>query len=360
MEGVAVNSEFWRGRRVFLTGHTGFKGSWLSIWLQMLGAEVTGFALAPSTDPNLFEMAGVAGGMHSVIGDIRSVDKLRDALLHAAPEVVIHMAAQPLVRASYEDPVETFSTNVMGTVHLLEAVRQAKSVRAVLNVTTDKCYENKEWHWSYREIDPLGGYDPYSNSKACSELVTSSYRASFFHPSRHAEHGVAIATARAGNVIGGGDYSKDRLVPDLLAAFRSGKAALIRSPNAVRPWQHVLEPLRGYLSLLERLYLQGPLFGDGWNFGPSTGDERSVGWVASELAARWGNGANWHAAPDATYHEATLLKLDISKASADLQWRPKVGVSPALDLVVAWEQARDAGSDCRSATEQQIDTYSSL
>lgn len=352
-----MNPEFWRGRRVFLTGHTGFKGSWLSIWLQRLGAEVTGFSLAPATDPNLFQMAKVAGGMHSVIGDIRSAERLKDVLLEAAPEVVIHMAAQPLVRPSYDDPVETFSTNVMGTVHLLDAVRQSQSVRAVLNVTTDKCYENNEWEWGYREADRLGGYDPYSNSKACSELVTASFRSSFFNPESHDVHGVAVATARAGNVVGGGDYSKDRLIPDLLAAFRDGEAALIRSPNAVRPWQHVLEPLRGYLMLAERLHNAGPNWGEAWNFGPEGGQERSVMWVAQELACRWGAGAQWEIEAGALLHEARLLKLDISKARARLGWQPKLSASETLDLVVAWERGRLDGSDARSLVEQQIADY---
>lgn len=355
-----MNTEFWRGRRVFLTGHTGFKGSWLSIWLQSLGADLTGFALPPETDPSLFNLAGVASGMTSIIGDIRSLDAITTAMLEADPEVVIHMAAQPLVRASYEDPVLTYATNVMGTVNLLEAARKAPSVRAILNVTTDKCYENKEWHWSYREIDPLGGHDPYSNSKACSEFVTASYRASFFNPARYAEHGVALATARAGNVIGGGDYSKDRLIPDLISAFRQGRPAQIRFPNATRPWQHVLEPLRGYLELCERLLVDGTVWGEAWNFGPDSRDEQSVGWIATQLADRWGTQAAWEPTPDVQYHEARLLKLDIAKSQDRLMWGPKIGVHLALDLVVAWEKAKDGRSDLRSLIEKQIAEYAFL
>ena len=360
MEGLEVNPEFWRDRRVFLTGHTGFKGSWLSIWLQNMGAKVTGFALPPSTDPNLFELADVASGMTSVLGDIRSAELLTKVMQEAQPEIVIHMAAQPLVRASYEDPIETFSTNVMGTVHLLEGARQARSVKAILNVTTDKCYENKEWHRSYREIDPLGGHDPYSNSKACSEFVTASYRASFFNPARYAEHGVAVATARAGNVIGGGDYSKDRLIPDLIDAFRKGHAAAIRFPNATRPWQHVLEPLLGYLALCERLVTEGPSWGEAWNFGPSGQGEHSVGWVATELAALWGQGARWDPTPDASYHEATLLSLDISKATSTLKWKPRLNVQDALSLILDWENGLSAGNSPRAIVDGQIAAYTKI
>lgn len=352
-----MNADFWRGRRVFLTGHTGFKGSWLSIWLQNMGAELTGFALPPSTDPSLFELADVASGMTSILGDIRSLDAVSNAMLGAEPEIVIHMAAQPLVRASYEDPVQTYSTNVMGTVNVLEAARQTHSVKAILNVTTDKCYENKEWHWSYREIDPLGGHDPYSNSKACSELVTSSYRASFFNPARYTEHGVALATARAGNVIGAGDYSKDRLIPDLVSAFRQGKPALIRFPNATRPWQHVLEPLRGYLELCERLFLEGPDWGEAWNFGPTSADHYSVGSIATELASLWGQEVEWAPAPDVSYHEAGLLSLDIAKVSSRLGWRPRLSVQDALRLIVDWEKNFSSVALPRTVIERQLEAY---
>lgn len=352
-----MNAQFWRDRRVFLTGHTGFKGSWLSVWLQMLGAKVTGFALPPSTDPSLFELALVGSGMTSIFGDVRSREALVDAIVKAEPEIIIHMAAQPLVRASYADPVGTYATNVMGTVHLLDAARATGTCRAIVNVTTDKCYQNNEWEWGYREVDRLGGRDPYSNSKACSELVTEAFGASFFDPGRYEEHSTALATARAGNVIGGGDYSPDRLVPDLVAAFRQGVPAAIRHPNATRPWQHVLEPLRGYLMLAEHLYEEGPTWSGAWNFGPIDNDARSVGWVADQLASRWGLQASWRLAEDASLHEATNLKLDISKAQTKLKWVPVLDASEALGLVARWEKAREAQADMRSVTEQQIVDY---
>ena len=258
MEGVAkLNRNFWRGRRVFLTGHTGFKGAWLSLWLTDMGALVTGYALEPPTDPSLFCLTGLERRMCSVRGDVRDAAALRTALLEAQPEVIFHLAAQPLVRESYQDPAGTYAINVMGTVNLLEAVRAAGCVRAVVNVTTDKCYENREWVWGYRENEPLGGYDPYSSSKACSELVTAAYRNSFFSPAEYAHHGVAIATARAGNVIGGGDWAADRLVPEILRAFLTGRPAVLRNPCSIRPWQHVLEPLKGYLLLAEKLVAHG-------------------------------------------------------------------------------------------------------
>lgn len=353
-----MDREFWRGRRVFLTGHTGFKGSWLTLWLQQLGAEVHGFALEPESDPSLFAL--VHGGMaHSTIGDIREVTALQAALLDAGPEVVIHMAAQPLVRRSYLDPVETYSTNVMGTVHLLEAVRACKTVRAVLVVTSDKCYENREWPWGYRESDPMGGFDPYSNSKGCAELVTAAYRSSFFNPSAHAVHGVAVATARAGNVIGGGDWAVDRLVPDLLAAYRAGRVACIRNPGALRPWQHVLEPLSGYLQLCQKLAEQGPRWGEAWNFGPADSDTRPVSWLADGLAARWGSGARWSTDGSQQPHEAHLLKLDCSKSRQVLGWAPRWDLAQALSAIVQWHRAHDAGTDMRAHSLQQIAQFES-
>ena len=274
-----IDADFWRGRRVFLTGHTGFKGGWLALWLQRLGADVTGYALDPPTTPSLFAVARVGAGMRSIINDIRDAETLAQAMREAQPEIVIHMAAQPLVRYSYQAPVETYATNVMGTVHLLEAVRQTDSVRAVVNVTSDKCYENREWVWGYRENEPMGGYDPYSNSKGCAELVTAAYRNSYFNPAQYSQHGVALASARAGNVIGGGDWAEDRLIPDILRAIAAGEAVNIRSPHAIRPWQHVLEPLSGYLLLAQRLIEDGPAHAEGWNFGPSEEDARPVQWI---------------------------------------------------------------------------------
>ena len=271
-----MNPSFWRSKKVFFSGHTGFKGSWLCLWLQQLGAEVTGYALAPPTSPSLFEVAHVAQGMKSLCGDIRDGAALAKAMREAVPDIVIHMAAQPLVRRSYLDPVETYSANVMGTVHLLEAVRQTQSVRAVVNVTSDKCYENKEWVWGYRESDPMGGFDPYSNSKGCAELVTAAYRNSFFNPAKYSEHHVALASVRAGNVIGGGDWAEDRLIPDILAAFEKSQPVVIRNPHAIRPWQHVLEPLAGYLQLAQKLYEDGATYAEGWNFGPNDEDAQPV------------------------------------------------------------------------------------
>jgi CDP-glucose 4,6-dehydratase len=358
VEGVEVTPEFWRGKRVLLTGHTGFKGSWMALWLQSMGAEVTGYALAPPTQPSLFEAARVGAGMHSVIGDVRDLVALRAAMADAAPEIVFHMAAQPLVRLSYAEPVDTYATNVMGSVNILEAVRQVGGVKAVVNITTDKCYDNREWVWAYRESEPMGGYDPYSSSKGCAELVTAAYRSSFFNPADHARHGVAVASARAGNVIGGGDWAQDRLIPDILAAFEQGRAVSIRNPHAVRPWQHVLEPLRGYLTLAERLVKDGPACAEGWNFGPNEDDARPVGWIADTMATLWGADAVWHdeAEPGAP-HEANYLKLDISKARARLGWQPALRLAPALQLIVDWSRQRQAGANLRDLTLAQIRTY---
>ena len=355
-----MTPEFWQGRRVFLTGHTGFKGSWLSLWLQSLGAEVTGFALRPPTDPNLFDEARVGQGMRSIIGDIRDPSILQQAMQECRPDIVIHMAAQPLVRYSYLNPVETYATNVMGTVHLLEAVRSTPGVKAVVNITTDKCYENREWAWGYRENEPMGGYDPYSNSKGCAELVTSAYRSSFFNSSAYKEHGVAIASVRAGNVIGGGDWAHDRLIPDILAAFEAGRPVTIRNPNSIRPWQHVLEPLRGYLTLAEKLVAYGPDYAEGWNFGPSDEDARSVGWIVEELARLWGQGASWEQDEGEHPHEATYLKLDISKARGRLNWHPSLRLANALKMITEWTRQRLAAADVRQLTLNQIRHYQTI
>lgn len=355
-----MRPDFWRGKRVFMTGHTGFKGSWLSLWLQNLGAQVAGYALAPPTQPSLYEAARVETGMQSIIGDIRDLPKLQATMQKAAPEIVIHMAAQSLVRESYAQPVDTYAVNVMGTVNLLEAVRQTPGVKAVVSVTTDKCYENREWAWGYRENEAMGGYDPYSSSKGCAELVSAAYRSSFFNPLTYAQHGVAVATARAGNVIGGGDWAKDRLIPDMLNAFEAGKPASIRNPHAIRPWQHVLEPLHGYLTLAELLYVEGSAFAEGWNFGPKDEDARSVGWIAEKLVTQWGQGASWQADTGEHPHEASYLKLDISKARSRLKWAPALQLEGALDLIVAWNKQRLGGADVRAATMAQIQTYQQL
>jgi CDP-glucose 4,6-dehydratase len=355
-----MNPSFWRGKRVFLTGHTGFKGSWLSLWLQRLDVELTGFSLQPPTQPSLFEEAYIACGMRSVIGDIRDLSALQGAIQAAKPEVVIHMAAQPLVRYSYQNPVETYATNVMGTVYFLEVLRSTSGVKAAVNITTDKCYENREWVWGYRENEPMGGYDPYSNSKGCAELVSSAYRSSYFNASSHAKHGVALATARAGNVIGGGDWAQDRLIPDIIAAFEQSKCVNIRNPYAIRPWQHVLEPLRGYLTLAERLFEQGPNFAEGWNFGPIEEDAKPVGWIVEHMAALWGEDAQWQIDAREHPHEANYLKLDISKARSRLNWHPVLRLDEALKLVIDWSQQRQAGADIRKLTLAQIDAYQTL
>lgn len=360
LEGVELNSDFWSGKRVFLTGHTGFKGSWLSLWLQQLGAELTGYALQPPTLPNLFEKARVGAGMTSIIGDIRDGGKLLASVSKAKPDVVIHMAAQPLVRLSYADPVETYSTNVMGTVHLLEAVRVCESVRAVVSVTTDKCYENREWLWPYRENEALGGYDPYSSSKGCAELVTAAYRNSYFNAKSHDQHQLALASARAGNVIGGGDWSADRLVPDILSAFSRGEPVMIRNPHAVRPWQHVLEPLRGYLMLAERLFTDGAPYAEAFNFGPVEDDAQPVEWIVRQLASKWGNSALWHLDDGPHPHEASLLRLDISKAAYRLAWRPVLNLDAGLQLTVDWTRANIDGQDMHSFSLAQIRYYQAL
>jgi CDP-glucose 4,6-dehydratase len=352
-----MSSSFWAGKHVFLTGHTGFKGSWLSLWLQSLGAEVTGYALKPPTSPNLFETANVEKGMHSIIGDIRDLDQLKKAMKEANPDILIHMAAQPLVRYSYSNPVETYATNVMGTVHVLEAARENKNIKAILNVTSDKCYNNKEIDHGYREDEPMGGFDPYSNSKGCAELVTFSYRNSFFNIKKYKEHGVAIGTGRAGNVIGGGDWAEDRLVPDLFRAFIDTKPVVIRNPLAIRPWQHVVEPLRGYLTLTEKLYSEGPQFAEGFNFGPRDSDAKPVEYIANYLANLWQDGATWSHDKTEQPHEAHYLKLDINKAKNRLGWEPHLSLDEALRYTFDWYRAYEKKENMHEFTVKQIKDY---
>lgn len=345
-----MTPEFWQDKTVLVTGHTGFKGGWLSLWLQRLGARVHGYSLPAATRPSLFHEARVAEGMTHVEGDIRDLPHLKSALDRAQPEIVFHLAAQALVRQSYLDPADTMTTNVIGTMNVLEAVRNTPSVKAVVVVTSDKCYENREWHQPYREHEAMGGHDPYSASKACTEILTASWRASFM-----ADKSIAVATARAGNVIGGGDWSADRLVPDALRAWQQGAPLPVRYPQAVRPWQHVLEPLAGYLLLAENLYR-----GDGaeaWNFGPSDADMRPVGALLDGLAKLWGGGASWQTDMRQHPHEAGLLRLDSSKARNQLGWRPKLDIDRALELTSGWHRDWMAGKDMRAATLGQIEQY---
>jgi len=349
---------FYKGKKVFITGHTGFKGSWLCLWLHSLGAKVIGYALDPPTDPSLFELCRIDELVQSTIADIRDGVALTNAMLTAKPDIIIHMAAQPLVRDSYKIPVETYATNVMGTVNLFEATRHCKTVKAVINVTTDKCYENKEWAWGYRENEPLGGYDPYSNSKACSELVTLAYRSSYFNPKDHAAHGVGVASARAGNVIGGGDWAQDRLVPDCIRAILKGEKVIIRNPQAIRPWQHVLEPLAGYLMLAQKLYEDGPRYSEAWNFGPDDSDAKPVEWLVKELCAKWGNTASYALDAGKHPHEAHYLKLDCSKAKTVIGWRPLWDLEKAIDSIIEWTKAYAWKRDVTAACMKQIAAYS--
>jgi CDP-glucose 4,6-dehydratase len=355
-----LDRAFWKERRVLLTGHTGFKGSWLSIWLNLLGAEVTGFALEPPTEPNLFNLAAADKGIRSVHGDIRDFSHLKRAIFDCRPEVIIHMAAQSVVRRGYEDPIETYSSNVMGTVHLFEALRHLHHRCVVVNVTTDKCYENREWVWGYREDEPMGGRDPYSNSKGCAELVTAAFRDSYFAPAAFQDHGVAIASARAGNVIGGGDWTPNQLVPDLIRAFLKGDSCLIRNPVAIRPWQFVLEPLRGYLMLAERLHAQPTKFSGAWNFGPVESDAKPVSWIADNLVRLWGGSAGWVHDTGTYPHEAHYLKLDASKAKAYLEWQPLLPLREALDWIVEWYRAFQTHRELREIVTAQIERYQEL
>lgn len=346
-----VNPSFWQGKRVYLTGHTGFKGSWLALWLQQMGAVVKGYALTPPTTPSLFDLAKVADAMASEIGDIRNLDQLKASMLAFNPDILIHMAAQPLVRLSYHEPLETYDINVMGTAKVLEAARSCPNLKAIVSVTTDKCYENKEWVWGYREDEPMGGYDPYSSSKGCAELVTSAYRRSFL-----AEAGVGLASARAGNVIGGGDWAEDRLIPDILRAFEKGQPVIIRNPASTRPWQHVLEPLSGYLVLAQALYEQPTAYAEGWNFGPFDEDAKPVSWILDQMVSKW-QGARWQLDAAAHPHEAGYLKLDISKAKARLHWQPTWRLGHTLDRIVDWHQAWLAGADMQQRCLAEITQY---
>jgi len=352
---MGMSADFWRDKSVLVTGHTGFKGGWLALWLHQLGANVTGFALPSPTSPSFFSAVDLGDCIHHVEGDIRDIAQLEKVFAQCKPQIVFHLAAQSLVRLSYQQPVETWDTNVMGSLKILEAIRHCPSVEAAVMVTTDKCYRNNEWHWGYRECDPMGGHDPYSASKGAMELLVDSYRQSFFPSHSYAQHGKAIATARAGNVIGGGDWSLDRLLPDAIVAFAEKRSVNVRNPSAIRPWQHVLQPLHGYLQLAEALCQQGSVFAEGWNFGPREDDCQSVASLVGQAASLWGEGAAWVDTHDpAAPHEASFLKLDSSKAAAELGWKPGFDLGQALALTVEWYKGFYAGADMRELSIQQL------
>lgn len=353
-----MDVSFWKGKKVLITGHTGFKGSWLSLWLQSLEADVVGISLDPPTTPSLYEQAQVADGMASLREDIRNLDKMKYIFTEHQPEIVFHLAAQPLVRYSYREPVETYATNVMGTLHILEAIRACKSVRAAVMVTTDKCYNNREWEWGYRENEPMGGHDPYSSSKGCAELLIASYRDSYFPAREYSCHQTAIASVRAGNVIGGGDWAEDRLIPDIIRAFQNGETVQIRNPNAIRPWQHVLEPLAGYIELAEGLFSDGAEWAEAWNFGPRKEDAKPVEWIVEAMAKQWGEGATWDIDESDHPHEANYLKLDCSKAHSRLGWWPQWDLEVALDKIVKWHKEDAAEGNMRQTCLKQINEYS--
>lgn len=351
-----MDMEFWEKKKVFLTGHTGFKGSWLSIWLSHLGADVTGYSLNPPTNPSLFELSYIEDIVKSIIGDIKDKDRLQKDLADAQPEILIHMAAQPLVRLSYDKPLETFETNIMGTANILEAVRNCPTIRSVVIVTTDKCYENKEWFWGYRENEPMGGFDPYSSSKGCAELVTAAYRNSFFNNTGD-ENYTAIATARAGNVIGGGDWALDRLIPDCMQALLNNQKIIIRNPNAIRPWQHVLEPLHGYLVLAEQLYKNGMMYAESWNFGPEDNDCKEVDYVVSQICNKWSKESEYIVENKNCPHEATFLKLDCSKAKNLLNWTPVWTIDETIDSIIEWYEKYEENSNMLEVCRDQIKKF---
>jgi len=348
-----VDTSFWKGKKVYLTGHTGFKGSWLSLWLQSMGALVKGYSLEANTEPALFIKANVAEEMESEIGDIRDLEQLTDSMVSFSPDILIHMAAQPLVRFSYQEPVDTYTTNVIGTVNVLEAARKCLNLKAIVSITSDKCYENKEREDGYRENESMGGYDPYSSSKGCAELVTSAYRRSFFS----SKHSASLASARAGNVIGGGDWAEDRLIPDILRAFEKSELVVIRNPLSTRPWQHVLEPLSGYLVLAQELFLNGDEFAEGWNFGPKDEDCKPVNWILDKMVNHWGNNARWSLDKNNNPHEAGFLKLNCSKSANKLKWQPKWELQKTLKLIIDWHLNYLKGNNLKQACLTEIESY---
>ena len=346
-----IDQEFWKGKRVFITGHTGFKGSWISLWLVSLGAKVKGYALNPPTTPSLFNEARVGEVMESKIGDIGDQSKLYQSMTAFDPDILIHMAAQSLVRYSYTAPIETYEVNVIGTAKVLEVARSCPNLKAIVNITTDKCYENDERSQGYKEEDPMGGYDPYSSSKGCAELVTSAYRRSFLQ-----EQGIGVASVRAGNVIGGGDWASDRLIPDILRSFEKNKPVVIRNPKATRPWQHVLEPLSGYLILAEKLYKNQDKYAGGWNFGPNEKDVKPVDWILDEMISKWPN-SSWELDKKSNSHESRFLKLDILKAESKLGWKPVWGLSHTLKKIIYWHKAWLDKKDMQSVCLAEIEEY---
>jgi CDP-glucose 4,6-dehydratase len=357
---MVMDKSFWKDKKVLITGHTGFKGSWLSLWLQRMEANVIGYSLPPPTKPSLFEVGHVADGMVSITGDVCDLEQVQATIAKHEPEIIFHMAAQSLVHYSYAHPVETYSTNVMGAVNVLEAIRHSRCVRVVIIVTSDKCYENNEGLWGYREIDPMGGYDPYSSSKGCVELITSGYRSSFFSKGGFLDQETWVATVRAGNVIGGGDWAKDRLIPDIMKAMMESRVVVIRNPDAIRPWQHVLEPLCGYLMLVERLWSRRKEFDGAWNFGPDDKDAKPVSWVAEFVTNLWGQGARWELDPNEHRHEARYLKLDCSKAKSLLGWKPKLNICKTLEWIVDWYRSYKESKDMRDITEDHIVRFENL
>ena len=355
-----MSQKFWKNKTVLVTGHTGFKGSWLSLWLQKLNATVIGFSKSVPTNPSLFELADIESEMTSVIGNVCDYDKLEETIREFKPQIVIHMAAQAILRESYDNPIETYSTNVMGTVNLFESIRKVGNVNVVLNVTTDKCYEPNKLSKGYQETDRLGGYDPYSSSKACSELVTSSFRDSFFNTKEYQKHGVSLATCRAGNVIGGGDWSKDRLIPDIMRGILDNEVIKIRYPNSTRPWQHVLDPLNGYLNLAEKLWSSGPEFSEGWNFGPLENNEKPVKWIVEKLTQQWTKDIRWDIDNGINLHEENYLRLNCSKANSTLGWIPKLNLEQGLEWITEWYKQYEQNNNMRKITEQQIEKFQKL
>jgi CDP-glucose 4,6-dehydratase len=346
-----INQDFWQGKRVFLTGHTGFKGSWLSLWLTSLGATVKGYALSPPTMPSLFNEAKIDSIIDSQIGDIRDQDALHNSMTIFNPDVLIHMAAQPLVRYSYDAPIETYEVNVIGTAKVLEVARSCINLKAIVNITTDKCYENDGRSQGYKESDSMGGYDPYSSSKGCAELVASAYRHSFLQ-----DQGIGVASVRAGNVIGGGDWADDRLIPDILRSFEKNEPVVIRNPKATRPWQHVLEPLSGYLILAQKLYEDQKEYAEGWNFGPNEQDVKPVDWILDKIISKWPN-SSWELDQNSNPHEAVFLKLDIVKAKSKLGWQPVWELSYTLEKIIGWHRAWLDKEDMQAVCLAEIEEY---